>query len=98
LELWLPYDCRETVINSLYASLEMYNKSKHTRVIVEKGTAMSKDKKRNKDSQLIIRLNKDDKEDFLALCDELDTSAAREVRRFIREFVGATQQRQGVGS
>ncbi len=53
---------------------------------------MSKEKKRSKDSQLIIRLHKADKEDFLALCDQLDTSAAREIRRFIREFVAQTEQ------
>lgn len=52
---------------------------------------MSKEKKHKKDSQLIIRLNKQDKESFLTLCDELDTSAAREVRRFIREFAAAKQ-------
>ncbi len=57
---------------------------------------MSKEKKRSKDSQLIIRLNKEDKDSFLALCDELDTSAAREVRRFIREFVASSEQPQRV--
>jgi len=43
-------------------------------------------KKDRKDSQLIIRINKADRDAFLDLCDTLDTSAAREIRRFIREF------------
>lgn len=50
---------------------------------------MPKDKKQKskKNSQLIIRLNKVEKDNFLQLCDDLDTSAAREIRRFMREFV-----------
>ena len=47
----------------------------------------SKPKKNKKDSQLIIRINGDERDQFVALCDELDTSAAREIRRFIREFL-----------
>ena len=43
--------------------------------------------KRKKDSQLIIRINGEERDQFIALCDELDTSAAREIRRFIRRFV-----------
>ncbi|NTS76438.1 hypothetical protein HR060_06105 [Catenovulum sp. SM1970] len=47
-----------------------------------------KTKKKNtkKDSQLIIRINGQERDDFVALCDDLDTSAAREIRRFIRDF------------
>lgn len=47
----------------------------------------SKQKKNKKDSQLIVRIDKEDRKTFIDLCEELDTSAAREVRRFIREFV-----------
>ena len=48
---------------------------------------LKKSKKKNrKDSQLIIRINGKDREAFVSLCDDLDTSAAREIRRFIREF------------
>tara|TARA_R100001163_G_C5054356_1_gene190896 strand:+ start:92 stop:253 length:162 start_codon:yes stop_codon:yes gene_type:complete len=43
--------------------------------------------KKKKNSQLIIRLNKEEKEAFIDLCDDLDTSAAREVRHFIRKFL-----------
>ena len=44
-------------------------------------------KKNKKDSQLLIRINSKDREAFVSICDDLDTSAAREIRRFIREFL-----------
>ena len=44
-------------------------------------------KKQRKDSQLIIRINSDERDAFVTLCEELDTSAAREIRRFIRDFL-----------
>tara|TARA_Y100000296_G_scaffold87300_1_gene131912 strand:+ start:3033 stop:3203 length:171 start_codon:yes stop_codon:yes gene_type:complete len=44
-------------------------------------------KKKKKNSQMIIRINDEERAQFIALCDSLDTSAAREVRRFIREFI-----------
>ncbi|MBY6046859.1 hypothetical protein [Vannielia litorea] len=47
----------------------------------------SKPKKDRKDSQLIIRIKKDERDAFVDLCEQLDTSAAREIRRFIRGFV-----------
>ena len=40
-----------------------------------------------KDSQLILRMNKAERDAFVALCQEMDSSAAREIRRFIRQFV-----------
>lgn len=40
-----------------------------------------------KNSQLILRLDKGERDDFVELCKELDTSAAREIRRFIRDFM-----------
>jgi len=47
-----------------------------------------KSKKKNlKDSQLIIRITASDRDQFVSLCNSLDTSAAREVRRFIRGFL-----------
>lgn len=47
-----------------------------------------KSKKKNlKDSQLIIRIGLSDRDRFVSLCDSLDTSAAREIRRFIRDFL-----------
>lgn len=44
-------------------------------------------KKNKKDSQLVLRINGQDRDRFVSLCDELDTSAAREIRRFIRRFL-----------
>jgi hypothetical protein len=46
---------------------------------------ISKDNK--KDSQLLIRISSAERDQFIQLCDELDTSAAREIRRFIRLFI-----------
>ena len=40
-----------------------------------------------KDSQLLIRINGADRDEFIALCEALDTSAAREIRKFIRSFI-----------
>ncbi|GFD91177.1 hypothetical protein KUL152_34030 [Tenacibaculum sp. KUL152] len=44
-------------------------------------------KKKKKNSQMIIRINDQERAEFISLCEDLDTSAAREVRRFIREFI-----------
>ena len=48
-----------------------------------------KDRKKSgkKDSQLILRLDKEERDEFIALCKQMDTSAAREIRGFIRAFV-----------
>ena len=40
-----------------------------------------------KNSQLVLRLDKGDRDKFVSLCKELDTSAAREIRGFIRRFI-----------
>lgn len=47
----------------------------------------TKDKK--KGSQFVIRVDKSERDAFVALCDRLDTSAAREIRRFMRDLVAA---------
>ena len=44
-------------------------------------------KKSAKDSQLVLRLSRGERDAFVDLCDELDTSAAREIRKFIRGFL-----------
>ncbi|WP_397541702.1 hypothetical protein [Roseovarius salis] len=51
--------------------------------------AKKDDKKKpgKKDSQLILRLDKGERDEFISLCKEMDTTAAREIRRFIRDFV-----------
>lgn len=42
---------------------------------------------KKKDSSLIIRLPKADRDEFVALCEKLDTSASRELRNHIRKFL-----------
>ena len=44
-------------------------------------------KAKGKGSQLVIRIDKAERAAFVSLCEELDTSAAREIRRFMRSFV-----------
>ena len=44
-------------------------------------------KHKKKDSQLVIRINGEERNSFVSLCDELDTSAAREIRKFIKGFL-----------
>ncbi|AAV96299.1 hypothetical protein SPO3064 [Ruegeria pomeroyi DSS-3] len=44
-----------------------------------------------KDAQLVLRLDKKERDAFVETCKALDTSAAREIRRFIREFMKAHQ-------
>ena len=46
-----------------------------------------KQKKSRKDAQLVLRLDKALRDRFVDACQELDTSAAREVRRFIKRFL-----------
>jgi len=54
---------------------------------------MSKHKSNGKDkkkgSQFVIRVDKAERDAFVSLCDRLDTSAAREIRRFMRDLVAA---------
>lgn len=40
-----------------------------------------------KNSQLVLRLDKEERDAFVERCKELDTSAAREIRGFIRRFL-----------
>ncbi len=40
-----------------------------------------------KNSQLVLRLDKSERDAFVDLCKDLDTSAAREIRGFIRKFM-----------
>lgn len=49
---------------------------------------MTKNKKKDKkDGQLVLRLDKAERDEFVQLCKDLDTSAAREIRHFIRKFI-----------
>jgi len=49
-------------------------------------TALGKTNKK-KDAQLVLRLDKDMRDRFIDACKDLDTSAAREVRKFIKKFL-----------
>ena len=49
--------------------------------------AKKKKEKKKKNAQLVLRLNKDLRDRFVEACQDLDTSAAREVRRFIKSFL-----------
>lgn len=44
-------------------------------------------KKKKKDAQFVLRLDGKVRDQFVGICEELDSSAAREVRRFIRGFI-----------
>ena len=46
-----------------------------------------KKKKLKKDTQLVLRMDSDMRNQFVDICKELDTTAAREVRRFIKRFI-----------
>lgn len=65
----------------------------YTTYVHNLGKAMSKHKSHGKDkkksNQLVIRVDKAERDDFVTLCDQLDTSAAREIRRFMHELVAA---------
>ena len=56
--------------------------------------AGKREKKNKKDSQLVVRMNRDMRDRFVDLCDELDTSAARELRGFIKEFVRKHEEKK----
>ncbi len=46
-----------------------------------------KNPKKKKDAQLALRLNRELRDRFVDACQEMDTTAAREVRRFIKRFM-----------
>ncbi len=49
--------------------------------------AAKKKKKKKKDAQFVLRLDRETRDYFVDICNELDTSAAREIRRFIKQFI-----------
>lgn len=55
-------------------------------------TKSNKDKKNKKDAQLVLRLDKAMRDEFQDACQDLDTSAAREIRRFIKTFLKKYQR------
>lgn len=54
-----------------------------------------KDKKKSKDEEakFVIRIEKTLRDEFVDVCRDLDTTASREVRRFIREFLARQEAR-----
>ena len=82
----LPLD----ILRNVYAMHIGYiagDKGARNTVREEKEKEKEKEKSHKKDNQLVIRINGRERDQFIALCDELDTSAAREIRKFIREFL-----------
>jgi hypothetical protein len=57
---------------------------------MSKSKTNGKDKK--KSAQLVLRVEKAERDDFVALCERLDTTAAREIRRFMRDLVASHEQ------
>jgi len=45
-----------------------------------------------KDDTLIIKINKEQKKEFIQLCKDIDTSASREVRNFIKNFIANNKE------
>jgi hypothetical protein len=43
--------------------------------------------KKKKDAQLVLRLPKENRDRFVDACQDLDTTGAREIRRFIKGFL-----------
>ena len=43
--------------------------------------------KKKKDAQLVLRLDKETRDRFVDACQDLDTSAAREIRKYIKRFL-----------
>ncbi len=48
---------------------------------------MAARKRKKKDAQLVLRLNSELRDRFVGACQDTDTTAAREVRKFIRRFL-----------
>jgi hypothetical protein len=47
----------------------------------------NKKDKKNKNAQLVLRLNRELRDEFVAACKDVDTTAAREIRRYIKRFL-----------
>ncbi len=63
------------------------------------GDCMSSKKKSSnkKDSQLLLRINREERDEFVAICEDMDTSAAREIRKFIKQYI-ATHKNEDASS
>jgi len=52
-----------------------------------KAVKSKKEKKNKKEAQILIRLDETMRDEFSAACADLDTTASREIRRFIKRFL-----------
>ena len=63
---------------------------------IKNGTTMGKDKKQksNKDEEvkLVVRIEAKLRDAFIEACQDTDTTASREVRRFIRDFLARSSK------
>jgi len=74
--------------NNIYKQYALYIQKVSQKLKTWEWTVSKKDgKSSRKDSQLVLRLDKAERDAFVELCKELDTSAAREIRAFIRRFM-----------
>lgn len=46
-----------------------------------------KKKSANKEAQLVLRIDRETRDQFVDACKDLDTSAARELRKYIKRFI-----------
>lgn len=40
-----------------------------------------------KDSEILVKCNRDVKKEFISLCKEVDTTASREIRNFMQNYI-----------
>lgn len=52
-------------------------------------------KKKKKDSQLLIRINREVRDRFVDLCEEHNTDAAKQIRNFIEKYIEKHDGREG---
>lgn len=50
------------------------------------------DKDKDKEVKLVVRIEASLRDEFIEACQDLDTTASREVRRFIRDFLARSNQ------
>jgi maleate cis-trans isomerase len=63
---------------------------------MSKSKSHRKDKK--KSSQLVLRIEKAERDAFVVLCELRDTTAAREIRRFMRDWVATHSEEATVAA
>ena len=50
------------------------------------------DRDKDKEAKLVVRIEASLRDEFIEACQDLDTTASREVRRFIRDFLARSKQ------